>query len=244
MKRIPTTADLIKLKKPQISGLCKQFGINNTGSKPELATRITDHLKFINTLKLPIDIVSIDVGYVNLGYTHLKVNKTDVELLDWGLLNPQMPVEHNIKKCAVQAQKIVDFVYKPRALYCIERQSLRSLGFNKSVPFTIIRNAVFEALLVGMILERGSPTSKVDSVLPGAVSTHFGISTNKYSDKKKAGVALVQSWLNEKNKFGFDSRFQSMFLESKKQDDLSDSLMLGIAYSDWIRASKEYISEI
>jgi hypothetical protein len=168
---------LEKLNRVELLKLCDQFGIAGfkSSTKPIVFKAVKDRLDMVNNTATPTEIVAIDVGFVNLAFCHLKVDfrnlmEPGITIKDWGLLNPQMPSAYNVQQYSEQCRLLLDNgLFKETAkLYLIERQSWRPMGFNRSVPQTIIKLSAFEAILMGTLLERGAPLGiKAESISPG-----------------------------------------------------------------------------
>jgi len=81
------------------------------------------------------------------------------------------------------------------------------------------------------------------SVRPKAVAALFDLG----KEKKKEAVTLVTQYLAKDKTLSVPKHLKTMFLEEKKQDDLSDSLLQGLAYFMWednLRAEFEKIAEL
>jgi hypothetical protein len=233
----------MNVTREQLVKMCKHFGLLQSGKKLELSNRITDYLELVKSIKQPC-LVSVDVGIVNLAFAQLKLNQNKIEVLDWQLVEPDVPKTYNVQQYAQKCSQILDrgLFKNDSSLYIIERMSWRSKGF--SIPQTILRSTALEALLVGMLLERGNHKVRVESILPGSVSNHFdlvpeSVSKNRYQLKKKAAVDKVE-WLLD-GRIDCPKNLKVMFKNQKKKDDLSDSLLTGIAYLDWIMRAQDYI---
>ena len=170
---------LEQYNKMELLKLCDQFGISGfkSSNKPIVLQAIKDYLNKVATTNAPSEIVAIDVGFVNLAFCHLHVDfknlvKPVIKVKDWGLLNPQMPNVYNVQQYSEQCRSLLDHgLFKKDAdLYLIERQSWRPMGFNSSVPQTIIKLSAFEAILMGTLLERGAAFGiKAESISPGLI---------------------------------------------------------------------------
>ena len=57
----------------------------------------------------------------------------------------------------------------------------------------------------------------------------------RYQAKKKNAINLVQTLLTENNQIMNAQQWQSTFKNEKKKDDLSDSLLMALAWSRWRR---------
>jgi hypothetical protein len=243
------TTTIHTLKKVELGNLCRRFGLTQVGNKSVLVDRIATHVHHVQRLNFPARLIAIDVGTVNLGYALLEFDLYKTKLLDWKLLCPEMPKEYNVQKYAMQCRSILDNgLFRPDVgLYLIERQSWRSLGPRQSIPHAIIKSTIFESLLMGMLMERGNHQVVVDSILPGLVSDFIEFApkekTNRYKSKKEFGVAKATEWI-ESNSIESTPALKEYFYKSKKRDDLSDSLLLGLAYTHWIKETKMFLTEI
>lgn len=98
---------------------------------------------------------------------------------------------------------------------------------------------------MGTLLERGAGLGiKAESVSPGLVSAHLGLkapeSAKRYKDKKELGVSVVSEWIDN-GRVECPSKWSTMFKTAAKKDDLADSMMIGVAYVDWMAATQLYI---
>jgi hypothetical protein len=173
-----------------------------------------------------------------------------IRVLDWKLLSPEMPEVYHVQKFAQQCSLVLDQgLYKHDTdLYVIERQSWRTLG-PRGVPHAILRSTAFEALLIGMVMERGKAKNIcVESIQPMSVAVEMGYDLvdssvkGKYKGKKDYAVKKAQELINSKS-VQCPVHYMNYFQNAKKQDDLSDSLLLGVAYANWIIKGHNYLNK-
>lgn len=190
--------------------------------------------------------MSIDVGYVNLaysefGYSYLSKVKKRIELRDWKLLDANVSSEYNVQSYATQGRQLLDnglWSSDEPTLYLMERQSLRPIGFKRSVPHAIIKLVAFEALLFGMLQERcytAANNSSVECISPTSVSNHWNLTSDSYKSKKGLGQSIVLDWMKAKDApLRIPSRLAKYYEITKKKDDLTDSLLIGLAFLQWL----------
>ncbi len=124
-------------------------------------------------------------------------------------------------------------------MFVLEVQAPRTptaaaLGFlGISIELRILE-AFIHALARSMLV---TPVQSVDARM---VAQYFGIRAKNRTAKKKAAVELVSRLLSEveyqtpmENKIQIPDDLKIYFLNEKKKDDLSDSLLQAIAVFEW-----------
>ncbi|KAI8899597.1 ribonuclease H-like domain-containing protein [Globomyces pollinis-pini] len=239
----------------ELQELCTSFGLSKSGTKSILDDRLTQHLQHISQSKFPNSLVSIDVGCVNLGFCHLKCDYNEfkplespkITIKDWGVFSVDIPKEYHSYKFAVECRRILDSqLYKPDAsLYIVEKQSIRPIGIKQMIPKPILRSSIFEAILLGMIVDRGTKNNvKCESINPQLISTLFDLNgAGSYHRKKSNGVTLVNKWIKS-GRFNCRDDLLTEYQLSKKKDDMADSLIGGMAYVEWWFNSLSFLNSV
>jgi hypothetical protein len=65
-------------------------------------------------------------------------------------------------------------------------------------------------------------------------------SSKQYSNKKNAGIAIVNNWLDLK-RVKCPAKLKRLFNNSVKKDDLCDAMMIGVSWIEMIANSKRFI---
>jgi hypothetical protein len=154
-------------------------------------------------------IVAIDVGVKNLAYCAMR----DGQVLEWQnapLLEP-------------------DERYKPSHLVMyVARWARRNSALLHSADRVVIERQmrcnmrIIEAALHALHYEKCSIVSACD------VKDRFGLRMNNYRLNKKAAVAHVDLHLHTQR----DEQWRALFEVSSKKDDLADSYLMALAFSE------------
>jgi hypothetical protein len=192
--------------------------------------------------------LSIDVGYQNLAYALLTTDPRHIH--SWKLVHPfDRKTVYTPTSQASIIHALINDTLKPldADMYIVERQTMRG-GFRGVLP-GIVKVGMVEYMIIGML--KGM-NCKVESVNARSVSEYYGIGSTKegkvdgkgykHGDKKKKGVEIVKGWMKEK-RFKIGQGIKREFEECKKKDDLSDCLMMGMAYIEWMENTKKFIKE-
>lgn len=120
-------------------------------------------------------------------------------------------------------------------LYLLEEQSHRP-GNHKGFLGISVQLRCLEATVYALLSQRRG--GRVQSVLPSRVGGYFGISGNT---KKTAAVGLVRDLIGQMQTTPLgevvrvSDGLKEYFQASRKRDDLSDSLLQGLALLEWSR---------
>ncbi|KAI8823091.1 uncharacterized protein EV422DRAFT_523327 [Fimicolochytrium jonesii] len=242
----------------QLKSHVRRYGLPLAGTKPFLKRRLENHLQEIKPLPSPRTIVAIDVGALNLGYVRLTVPPFDgadekPTITDWGLLNMSAPF-NSLSAMASECVGIADRITNPPAdIYIIERQSWRSVGGRMAIPVAILASRTIEGMLIALLSDQRRAGGKVQDMTPGSVSQHFdlhnklkaktgtsaAVVTSGHYAKKDNAVSLVKSLV----KGGYVTcppGLLERFLNTRKKDDISDALLIGLTWIDqWTAAKKD-----
>lgn len=164
---------------------------------------------------------SFDVGIKNLAVCVL--NSADHTLVEWDVMTVDGPVDFrlvtNVIKCLALLEERVPGV----ELVLIERQP----GRNK----TMLR---MEAYLHMYYASKGRKAVLISPVrkLAGSDCSFRGAGREAYKMRKKAAIALTAQFL-EQTKERQPEHLAKRFAQSKKKDDLADSLLQALSYTKW-----------
>ena len=231
------------IKKDDLKGLCKLFGLAVTGTKPVLQDRIK---LTVDKARRVSNIMAIDIGHVNLAFAHIRIDGAKTCVKEWDLIKPDLPVEFSLHKFVDGCRRILtEKIIDPKIeAYCIERQSWRKIGPSNSIPHSILRSISMEIIMFSLLAERIGSSTVLESVSPRAVAECFdlrsGCATLKYQDKKKRTISLVDSWI-QGNEIYIPQRLEEMYKQSTKKDDLCDALIMARAYAKWNQNLAKYV---
>lgn len=104
---------------------------------------------------------------------------------------------------------------------------------------------------MGILLDKiGTTQARIHSIQPRSVSTHFALvpeglkSVERKKVKKRNTIELVKRMLNDPKKLTASVKFKKFFMEMEKKDDLSDCLLIGMGWIDWVRYSRNLSLEL
>jgi hypothetical protein len=226
-------------------------GVQTSGTKAEVVNRIISQYSAIispnataTSLKIvPETVISIDVGYRNLAFAHVT---KDNEVLRWQRVDLDID-NHHPSHSAVSVtrfvrQQLLTKMGKECAIV-IERQRFRSMGGHSVLEHTLRVNMVEAMLWSALQCMTGDEMAK-EAVNAIAVEKYWSLVEPDFStfssaeskapsrSKKKRSQDLVAHWL-ETHVLDCSSNLRSMFSAEKKKDDLSDSLIQGVAWLNW-----------
>lgn len=101
----------------------------------------------------------------------MKCSGKKIKVLDWELLDPQVPASYDIRSYVNQCQKLLDDrLYQSDVhAYVLEQQSFRPTGFGRAIPGAVIKSSMFEAVLMAILMERVKESKVlIESVMPGS----------------------------------------------------------------------------
>lgn len=159
--------------------------------------------------KNSIMLISIDVGIKNLALCILE----DVRIHEWKVIN--LTYGNDICTSIIQAFNDIQSRYST-AQIVIERQMTRKMTNLQCYLEMYFR-------LKGHSVVIYSPKHK----LAGSGKENSGKGKGMYQARKKASITLCQEWLD---KHPQEEWVQELWKKTKKKDDISDALMMAIAY--------------
>lgn len=233
-------------------------GVIVSGKKSDLVQRLTAHCA--SAAPRPSSILSFDLGYRNLAYCHLSADKT---VLDWARVDLDLPSFHPsvvapivrqfIQKRVLQKLEVADRVL-------VEQQRARSNGSFNVLETTIRVNCVEAILWSGLyegidrinrpvdmtpVLRQNIDRAWKDEIQQVIEEDLGSLSKLKssYEQKKRAGVYLVQKWLDTDAMVTCSDALKEMYATEKKKDDLSDCLVQALTWYKWESYTKSFIQQ-
>lgn len=112
----------------------------------------------------------------------------------------------------------------------IERQRCRTMG-SRAIPESILRVNFVEILLHGHLRDFAM------SISPERVATHYALPKGR--EKKAAAVQFVKQLIKDEL-ITIEPEHLHYYEQSRKQDDLSDSLLQARAYFQWRQEARNF----
>ncbi|KAI9097221.1 hypothetical protein DFS34DRAFT_114124 [Phlyctochytrium arcticum] len=241
-------------KNKDLIAIAERLGLASGGTKPILHHRILTHLHDIAASPVPQTLTAIDVGAKNAGFVRLSLNidakgaHDSPVILDWGVQSlgeMATDVTTLVRSCrsAMDARIYHD---PPTDVFLIERQTWRAIHGRLTIQMPILVGRTFEAIISTMVVERtGKEALSID---PRYVAKHFGFAgMGKYLTKKRNATMLVHQFLSNPDasaRVTCASKWKDVFDSATKKDDLSDALLMGLAWREWyiegMRMAKEF----
>jgi Mitochondrial resolvase Ydc2 / RNA splicing MRS1 len=226
-------------------------GVQTSGTKAEVLNRIISQYNavfspYVTTANLkivPESVISIDVGYRNLAFAHVT---KDNQVLRWQRVDLDIDNHHPSHSAISVTRFVRQQLLTKREKECaivIERQRFRSMGGHSVLEHTLRVNMV-EAMLWSALQCMTGPEMAKEAINAIAVEKYWSMTEPDFStlssadsktasrSKKKRSQDLVTHWLDS-NALDCSSSLRAMFSAEKKKDDLSDSLIQGVAWLNW-----------
>jgi hypothetical protein len=169
-------------------------------------------------------VVAWDVGIKNLSYATIEYfNKNNWKILSWSLINTNIQIKDNtVKKQSI----IIDILNLYKNKICpddIVSVIIESQQASKQIM------KIIQATIVTFYLNNNIKYSKIRimrSSAKFAVDPNLIMPKNKknYSKRKKMAILICYNCIKNNN------RYKEYFNNAKKQDDLSDSLLMALHY--------------
>ncbi|KAG2182494.1 hypothetical protein INT43_007425 [Umbelopsis isabellina] len=234
-------------------------GVAVSGTKKELIERIVLHYDTVllddtvtkTYTAVPESVISIDMGYRNLAFAHVS---REQKVLRWCRVDLDIDNHHPSQSASTVTRFVRDQLLKgipPSSTDCaivIEKQRFRSMGGFSVLEHTLRVNMV-EAMLWSALQCMTDPNMIKEAVSPVAVEKYWSdikgycSDDNQLSSKKKRSELLVAKLLSS-NYIDCNPELLNMFASEKKKDDLSDSMLQGLAWLDWRKYTQKNIQEI
>jgi hypothetical protein len=198
-------------------------GISSAGSKASILNKIGS---FYHQSRDIDRVISIDMGTKNLAIT---VMASDFNVEQLKLVDLELPTKFDPQSFTKQIRSFMTQAVDPLLLLkgqtrcLIERQRCRTVG-SRAIPESILRVNFVEILLHYHLKDCAI------SISPERVSSYYGLSKGR---EKKAAAVRVATQLIEDGKVGVHGNLRQFYENSRKQDDLSDSLLQARAFFLW-----------
>lgn len=187
-------------------------------------------------------ILSLDLGLKNLAACEISTipESSAYEITNWNKFDLGLPDVYSPKKYSEIVKKFVKTEIESgtsdKTIF-IERQRHRS-GSNSAVLETILRLSILEGQLYCFLNEN----FKTIPVNPGSVAKYFELPSGK--EKKLSAVSKVKDLLKNGEIILIDPELKEYFLKEKKQDDLADSLLQGIASFEFRKNCMKFMKNL
>lgn len=234
-------------------------GVAVSGTKKDLIERIMVHYDTVllddtvtkTYTAVPESVLSIDMGYRNLAFAHISKEQ---KVLRWCRVDLDIDNHHPSQSARTVTRFVRDQLLQgistmsTDCAIVIEKQRFRSMGGFSVLEHTLRVNMV-EAMLWSALQCMTDPGMVKEAVSPVAVEKYwsdikgFHSEENQLSSKKKRSELLVTKLLSN-NYIDCNPELLNMFACEKKKDDLSDSMLQGLAWLDWRKYTQKNVQEI
>lgn len=219
---------LLKLSLGELKAAANSCGLSPVGRKSILADRLASQ----RSIPVYERVISIDLGTKNLALS--EVSK-DLQVHRLELHDLALPEAFSPQTFAAHIHSFVKHTFKGSDVpILIERQRHRTAGC-RAIPESVLRVNFVECMLHCFLLQRAI------SVNPQRVSLLF--EHPEGAKKKQASVTLVSKLIQDQS-IRMPADLVGLFNDSKKKDDLADSILQALAFFQWQQASIAFKNSI
>ncbi|KAL1921519.1 uncharacterized protein VTP21DRAFT_11235 [Calcarisporiella thermophila] len=195
VKQLKEQKELKSLSLADLRSLSQFCGLEQTGTKLTLSTRLQTHFEQLMSNPnnaVPSSVISLDLGFANLAFVHLD---REGHVLDWKRVRLNVGPGYDPLVYAKAVEGVMRELTALKAMaYVVERQRVRTLG-SPNVLQTVLMVNFVEAMIHAFLVQHRQtyPDTVVEYVLPRNVGRHFGL------DEMKAGNALIRKSANKRD---------------------------------------------
>jgi hypothetical protein len=162
-------------------------------------------------------LISIDIGKNNLGYSLITYGESVIKSIKTGLVNIDSHFPKNnivSSRCYALTEFIEQFIPEEDDIYVIERQSQHNM---------VAMCLMYSIMTVILQYVEPEQTYVFDPKLK--FTTFRKLFSTKNKEHKKLSISIISDFLKNNN---FEEPY-AFLTSKKKQDDISDSLLQGLA---------------
>jgi len=179
-------------------------------------------------------ILSFDIGIKNLSYAIFDYK--DKSIKDWEIICLSEKKKYSIDDLTpILIKKLMDLDLENITHVLIENQPVMKNPVMKSIQMIIFAyfhhyNILYQkTICIKLVSAINKLKCGIDIQYPESITNH----KNKYMQKKKKAIYLCEYILfSDKNIISSNTNFKTLFKNSKKKDDLADSLLYCIYYTN------------
>ena len=194
-------------------------------------------------------ILSFDIGIKNLSYCVLykdanidSINKNNIKIYDWGIIQL---IEDGTKCKGIPLDKITKTLYEKLddkfrnyeiTNVLLENQPVLKNPLMKSIQMIIYSFFSYEQIIMGRDIETIKLINASNKLKLGKNLTEINNSEDilkiktKYSKNKKLAIIYTNHFLKERLIVEDYQRFNEIFNNHKKKDDLADAFLQGLYF--------------